>query len=108
MNQKVYKFFKNRKLKDDDYVFLNPKTNEPFDKQVFQREWLKLVKKAEINAIRFHDLRHTVGTRLAEQGIPINVVKEYMAHSDVKTTMQYVHTASEQLQKAAEVLNSYN
>jgi integrase len=109
MNQKVYEFFKSKNLKENDYVFLNPKTNQPYDRQVFQKEWLKLVKKAGLeNPIRFHDLRHTVGTRLAEAGMPINVIKEYMAHSDIKTTMQYVHTASSQLQKAAEVLNSYN
>lgn len=108
MTDKLYNFFKDKNLKADDYVFLNPKTNKPYDKQVFQREWVALVKKAKIEPIRFHDLRHTVGTRLAEIGIPINVIREYMAHSDIKTTMQYVHTASYQLQKAAELFNSYN
>lgn len=108
MTEKLYNFFKDKNLKSDDYVFLNPKTNKPYDKQVFQREWVALVKKAKIEPIRFHDLRHTVGTRLAEIGIPINVIREYMAHSDIKTTMQYVHTASYQLQKAAELFNSYN
>ncbi len=31
-----------------------------------------------------------------------------MAHSDIKTTMRYVHTAEDQMKKAMEVLNSYN
>ena len=55
---------------------------------------------------RFHDLKHTVGTRLAEKGVPIPVIKEVLDHSDIKTAMRYVHTADKQILSAMNQLNS--
>ena len=43
-----------------------------------------------LEAIRFHDLRHTFGT-LAVQAFPLSDVKAYMGHADIATTMIYVH-----------------
>ena len=38
--------------------------------------------------------------------VPIPVIKEVLYHSDIKTTMRYVHTANEQILSAMNVLNS--
>ena len=65
-------------------------------------------KKAGIENFRFHDLKHTVGTRLALNNVPIFVIKEVLDHSDISTTMRYVHTANEQILSAMNVLNSFN
>ena len=43
-----------------------------------------------------------------KQGVPVPIIRDVMAHSDVKTTMRYVHTAEEQIKNAMAVLNSYN
>jgi len=40
--------------------------------------------------ITFHDLRHTFGT-IAIRAFDIVEVQAYMGHSDIKTTMRYVH-----------------
>ena len=37
---------------------------------------------------------------IAQKGVPVPVIKDIMAHSDVKTTMRHVHTAEEQMKKA--------
>ena len=42
--------------------------------------------------LRFHDLRHTFGTRAISKA-SILQVKEWMGHADVQTTMQYLHYA---------------
>ncbi len=73
----------------DEYVFANPKTRTRYYE--IDRCWRDCLEEADIKDFRFHDLRHTVGTRLAEKGIPINVIKEILAHSDIRTTMKYVH-----------------
>ncbi len=57
---------------------------------------------------RFHDLRHTVGTCLAQQNVPVPVIQQILDHSDIKTTMRYVHTANEQILSAMNKLNSHN
>lgn len=37
--------------------------------------------------MRFHDLRHTFGTRMAAAGVPLRTNQEWMGHGDVKTTL---------------------
>lgn len=73
----------------EGYVFKNPDTGLPYTD--IKKAWKNALENANIENFRFHDLRHTVGTRLAEQNIPVNVIKEVLAHSDVRTTMRYVH-----------------
>ena len=54
------------------------------------------LKMANISNFRFHDLRHTVATRLVEKGVPIPVVQEILGHSKIETTMRYAHTIPNQ------------
>lgn len=87
-------------------VFINPITGRKCKE--IKRTWKTVKKKANITNFRFHDLKHTVGTRLAKQGVPIPVIKEVLDHSDIKTTMRYVHTADKQILSAMNLLNSNN
>ena len=42
--------------------------------------------------IRFHDLRHTHGSLLIKDGIPVKVVSERLGHANIALTMQtYQH-----------------
>ncbi len=88
------------------YVFVNPQTKQPY--RDIKKSWTTALKKAGIENFRFHDLRHTVGTRLAKENVPVNVIKEILAHSDVKTTMRYVHATAGAKLEALSKLNSYN
>lgn len=47
-------------------------------------------KRHEAKPIVFHDLRHTFGT-LAVKVWDLATVQGYMGHSDISTTMGYVH-----------------
>ena len=42
--------------------------------------------------MRFHDLRHTFGTRMIAEA-DIRRVQEWMGHADLQTTMRYLHYA---------------
>ena len=44
---------------------------------------------------RFHDLRHTYGTRLADAGVPRHEIAELMGHADEKTTARYIHAGTD-------------
>jgi site-specific recombinase XerD len=41
--------------------------------------------------LTFHISRHTFGTLFLERGGRVEVLKELMGHSDIDTTMVYVH-----------------
>jgi integrase len=43
-----------------------------------------------VRVVRFHDLRHTFGTRLAASGeVSLRTLQEWMGHRDAKTTLIY-------------------
>ncbi len=87
-------------------IFINPITKQP--PKDIKRAWNTAKRKACIKNFRFHDLRHTVATRLVNAGVPLPTVKKIMTHSDISTTMRYVHTPTEEMFKAMEVLNFCN
>jgi len=57
---------------------------------------------------RWHDVRHTFGTRLYEISKDIHLVQRAMNHSDVKTTMRYVHADNKDVREAMEKLPFMN
>lgn len=107
MNEIVYELLKElREQSISEYLFINPQTNLPYTD--ISNAWENTLRKAGISNLRFHDLRHTVGTRLAKENVPINVIKEILAHSDIKTTMRYVHCTDGAKLNALSKLHSYN
>jgi integrase len=55
------------------------------------RAFREVTGKAEIDG-RFHDLRHTFASKLANSPeIPIAVTSRILGHADLSTTMKYVH-----------------
>ena len=60
------------------------------------------LKEAGITNFRFHDLRHTVGTRMADAKVPITAVCDILGHADVRTTMRYAHATEKSKRWAVE------
>ena len=44
---------------------------------------------AGVREVRFHDLRHTFGTRMAAAGVPMRTLQEWLVHRDFATTLTY-------------------
>lgn len=73
---------------------------ETFTDQVSNRYIKDVAKKAGIQKkISYHTSRHTFGSLFAEGG-NIVALQKIMGHGDIKTTMGYVHSSTEQLIKA--------
>jgi integrase len=55
--------------------------------------------------IRLHDARHTCGTLMHMQGVPIVVISQWLGHGDPAFTMRtYVHSQDDALKIAAATL----
>ena len=62
------------------------------------------LERAGLPRIRIHDLLHTFGSNLVAAGESLAVVRDLMAHSDIQTTMIYLHLAPDQKRSAVESL----
>ena len=52
-----------------------------------------------------HLCRHTCASRLVQRGCQLLLVKDWLGHEDIKTTMIYAHLAPKALHSVVEVLN---
>jgi integrase len=79
-----------RFVADGDLVFGSPITGEPLDHASLLRRFRKALKAAGVRRVRFHDLRHTFGTRMAASTeVPMRKIQEWMGHRDYRTTLIY-------------------
>ncbi len=92
--------------KTSEYVFINKETGKPYTD--IKNSWHNVCNKANVKNFRFHDLRHTVATRMVEKGVPLPVVQEILGHAKISTTMRYVHSVGKQKLDAIKVLDLYN
>jgi integrase len=76
---------------DDDLVFVGDHRSY-VDPRALTRRYEMALKRARLRRLRFHDLRHTFGTRMIGKA-DIRRVQEWMGHSDIQTTMKYLHYA---------------
>jgi integrase len=83
-----------RSRDDGDLVFADPHTGGPLSKAAIVRRYRRALKAAQLDhGHRFHDLRHTFGTRMAAAGVPMRTLQEWMGHRDIETTQRYADYA---------------
>jgi integrase len=76
---------------DDDLVFIGH-AGGYLDGSALRRRYGAALTRAGLRQLRFHDLRHTFGTRMIAKA-DIRRVQEWMGHADIQTTMKYLHYA---------------
>ncbi|MBV9362597.1 MAG: site-specific integrase [Solirubrobacterales bacterium] len=76
----------------DDFVFAGA-AGLPLDGDALSSRYERALATAGLRRLRFHDLRHTFGTRMIREA-DIRRVQEWMGHADIQTTMKYLHYES--------------
>jgi site-specific recombinase XerD len=51
-----------------------------------------------------HDLRHTLGTRLADAGVPVHDLMALLGHGDIRSSQRYLHSGEARFERAREAL----
>lgn len=82
------------------YVFVSERGN-PFTRQGIWKTLKKYVTQIGLDPQKVspHVLRHSFATHLLERGVDINLVQEFLGHSDISTTQIYTHLSHYRLQE---------
>lgn len=48
---------------------------------------------AGVRRLRWHDLRHTFASHLAQAGVPLIQIRDWLGHTSINMTMRYAHLA---------------
>jgi len=91
MLRKYYKIY--RPKHPEEYIFLNREGN-PLTVERTREFFRRYRRKAKLDEkFVVHSLRHSFATDLIERGATILEVKEAMGHSNIRSTMEYIHVA---------------
>jgi integrase len=74
---------------DENLVFGHPDSGQVLDHSSLVARFKRSLKRAGLRELRFNDLRHTFGTRMAAAGVPMRTLQEWMGHRDFRTTLIY-------------------
>jgi integrase len=88
------------------YVFAQ--YDDKSTKREIQKQFSTAIKRAKIDNFRFHDLRHTFATRLAQAGVDIYTIAKLMGHKDIRMTQRYAHHCPESLRSGVNILDNLN
>lgn len=69
--------------------------------------WESALKEAQIKNFRWHDLRHTFCSRLAQAGASLKVIQEAAGHKTIAMSARYAHMDHTTLHNAMSVLNRH-
>lgn len=86
-----------------DLVFPSPVSGGVLDN--VNKAWNAVLKRAEIENFRWHDMRHTFASNLVMSGVDLNTVRELLGHADLKMTLRYAHLAPKVKMSAVEMLD---
>ncbi|MEV5459242.1 tyrosine-type recombinase/integrase [Streptomyces cellulosae] len=91
---------------DSGLVFTTA-TGSPLDPTNLTRHFSRLLSRAELRRIRFHDLRHSTATLLLEQGVDLVVIKELLGHAHIGVTAGvYAHVRLRLQRQAIDTLGN--
>ena len=76
-----------------DWVFPGHGTNHRKD---LKRPWQRIRKRAGLDDVTIHDLRRTVGSWMAQAGVPLQVIGEVLNHRHPDVTRIYARLAEDQ------------
>lgn len=92
--------------KDGDGLICTKEDGSPYPPERLTRNFEDLVKRHDLPHIRFHDLRHSVATLLADENVNAKATSERLGHSDVAFTLQrYTHVSPHMQEEAAEAID---
>ncbi len=101
LNSKAREIINRQRCADSPYVFPSPtEPSRPLWRKLSL--WDLVRRRAGIEDVRLHDLRHTYASHAVMQGVPLPTVAKLLGHRHVSMTLRYAHVADREVEAAAE------
>jgi integrase len=92
-------------LPADAHVF-GDDTGKPISRRLAHRWWRKACKAANIDDLKFHDLRHEFGSQLLEAGGELHEVQATLGHTTLTMTGRYLNATQVGVRAAFKTLDA--
>ena len=93
-----------KKESTEEHLFPGRIPNQPI--QDIKGAWATIRKRASLNDVRIHDLRHTYASHLVSKGTSLSIVGRLLGHTQTSTTQRYAHLADEPLREATNIFGN--
>jgi site-specific recombinase XerD len=86
-----------------EYVFVH--SGHRYSPSYVSDTFTKTARKAGLEGVHFHTLRHSFASLLVQRGVSLYVVQGLLGHSSIRVTEQYAHLAPSTLRKGIDALD---
>jgi integrase len=69
-----------------------------------KRPWQAVARRAGLEGVRLHDLRHTYASFGAGGGLGLPIIGKLLGHTQASTTQRYAHLDADPLRRASEAI----
>jgi len=92
------------RVPNNPYVIVGPVTGEHMNDM--QKPWRRIRKRAGLDDVRIHDLRHTFASFMVTAGHSLPMIGKLLGHSQPQTTARYAHLADATMHEVADSMSS--
>jgi len=103
LKDELLSLIKNKELSSGSFLFQSSNSKPIYHSNFRNRFFQVDLRDSGVKCIRFHDLRHTALTLMVESKINLKVVQSIAGHSDIQTTMRYVHLLASNIEEVSEI-----
>ena len=84
------------------YVIAGNYSDKP--RSDLKRPWLVVTKRARLEGVRIHDLRHSFASFGAGSGLGLPIIGKLLGHATTRMTARYAHLDNDPLRRASEII----
>ena len=101
LNSAARAIIKRQSKNDSSFVFPSPgDPSRPMSRDTGL--WTRVRRRAGIEDVRLHDLRHNLASHAVMQGVPLPTVARLLGHRQLSMTLRYAHVHDKEVEAAAE------
>jgi integrase len=90
------------------FVFVSPRTTKAYKVTSISLAFASTARRANVEGVSFHTLRHTAVSRMVAAGIPDRIIMKIVGHTTPNMVSRYAHLAPNNLKGATDCLDGGN